>query len=77
MKARKKCPTRISRVCGIVSGQDDGILSCWKFSGATLKVAPARTCSSRRLNFFSWWCMTWKEAARGLALIVGTKGQGP
>ena len=36
--------------------------------------APTKTCSSRRLNFSSRWCLRWKEAARELvALIIGEK----
>ena len=70
-----KYQTRSKRVCGVVSGQDDGIRSCCKSTGATRKVAPTRTCSLRRQNFSPRWRMTWKKAGRGrAALIVGKRG---
>ena len=81
-KAKRKalrlhnCPDRNNRACGIVSCQGDGIQSCWKLEGATLKVVSTKTYGSRRRNFSSRCCMTWKEAARGPSALLAVEKEG-
>ena len=60
---------------GLVSGQDDGTQSYWKFNRCDAEGCSNKNLQSRRHILSLRWCVTWKEAARGpFSLIARKKG---